>query len=230
MQWKRIVKTGKDILALCGLISIIVDGIFYFCIVQPNNQKMEDLLVIQNTQNANITELTRKQTELESEIYNLTNYEPTISIQAIQPIKIGPTYPITKLADGRVSFEYSGILYLNLTVLVATAHSSILTIIGDSLQLHSYNSSQYQIGFFCSGITANNYTHPFTAGSAEILQISMPFTIYYGFSESHILEYVTSGIASLYFTIQFYDFQTTTIKLSNTRATSFVWDNQTSTP
>lgn len=232
--WSSVKKAGVFI----ALSSLILHGVFYFYVVQPHNQRIEELEVIKTELEKNqtrltekIAELTENQSLLEQQIFEIQNYQPTINMQSIQTIEIGPTPPITVLEGGRVSFEYEGMLYLNLTVLVSTAHSGKLTIIGDSLSLLDYNMSEIQVGFSYSGITANDYpAPPFRAGDAEIISINMPFEIYYKFSESHILEYETKYIATLRFRIQFYDFQTEANRYDQWKQTPFMWNNQTSLP
>ncbi|MCJ7768349.1 hypothetical protein MUP79_08165 [Candidatus Bathyarchaeota archaeon] len=179
----------------------------------------------------NITELTENQTKLQYRILELENYEPTVRAQLIQSILIGPTPPIDVFPSGIVSFQYNGTLHLNLTVLVSTAHSGELIIAASSMHFYGYNTSELQISFSgLSGISAEDYVRPFTAGSADIIPIVIPFRTFYRFTESHILEYEHYDIGYIGFSLVFHDFQTDTIKYSETLQTSFQWNNQTSLP
>jgi hypothetical protein len=180
---------------------------------------------------ANITELTENQTMLQHRIFELENYEPTVRAQLIQSILIGPTPPIDVFPSGVVSFQYNGTLHLNLAVLVSTAHSGELIITASSMYFFGYNTSELQIGFSgLSGISAEDYVHPFTAGSADIISAVIPFRTFYRFTESHILGYEHYDIGYIGFSLVFHDFQTDTIKYSETLRTSFQWNNQTSLP
>src|SRR4030042_5805018 len=167
------------------------------------------LLSNQTLLQANITDLTQNQTMLQHRIFELENYEPTVRAQSIQTILIGPTPPIDQFPSGVVSFQFNGALHLNLTVLVSTAHSGELIIASSSMHFYGYNTSELQISFSgLSGISAEDYVHPFTAGSADIVLIDIPFTTFYRFTESHILEYEHYDIGYIGFSLLFHDFQT----------------------
>lgn len=177
---------------------------------------------------ANITELTENQTKLQQRIFELENWPPAIEVTEIQPIVIGPSQNITQLTDGRVSFEYNGTLTFTFTMLAASSHTGKLMIYGSSFQFHGYNQSQLQIHFALSGITAPDYNHLLTANRPEEITATIPFTIYYTFSESHILEYPTCHIGYIQYQLAFIDYQSSAITYAQLLQTNFLWNNQTS--
>jgi hypothetical protein len=234
--WLKKPEAWLRIIEIIVIIAAFVLGYFNYLSNQDNNSKIlklettnSQLFNNQTVLQATVTALTKNQTDLQQKIFAIENYNPTIRAESVSPILIGPpsSSQITVFPDGAVSFQFSGTLQLNLTVLVSTAHSGELII--TSLYFYGYNTSQIQVGFSISGVSAKDYIHPFTAGSAEILSVSIPFTTFYKFTESHILEYKNYDIGYVGFSIIFHDFQTDSIRYSATNRAAFQWNNSTST-
>lgn len=167
--------------------------------LQTNQTKLQgnitdlwaNLALLQNYSN----ELMKNQTDLQQKIFDIQNPTPSVTIQSVEPILIGPppSSQMTVSPTG-VSFEFNGTLFLNLTVFVSTQHAGALAIPHTSVSLNpTYNESQIWIGFSTSGISATDYFAPINV-ETQILSISISCQSFYRFTNSHILNYPSFDI------------------------------------
>jgi hypothetical protein len=190
------------------------------------------LLYNQTMAQEKIAQLTENQTNLQQMIFKIQNPTPTITVQSMQPILIGPppSSQISVSPNGVVSFEYNGTLYLNMTVFVSTEHGGMLAIPRNSWSLTStYNASEIWIGFSYSGISGEDYLQPITVQTTKLLSINISLRIFYEFTNSHILEYSYYPIGYVSFSLSFIDTWTNST-YSQTAQTPFQWNNSTSMP
>lgn len=251
MNWKSVLRIIEVILLLCTFVLSLVFGLFNYWSAQSNsaaNNELESkqasaqeeiarLLNITNLQ-GNITnniqdaikQLLDNQTMLQHKIFEIQNPTPTITIQSIQPILIGPppSSQISVSPNSVVSFEYNGTLFLNMTVFVSTEHGGKLTIPRSSWSLTpTYNSSEIWIGFLCSGISGEDYLQPITVQTTKLLSIDVSLRAFYKFTDSHILEYSSYPIGYVGFSLSFIDTWTNSTYSQNAQ-TPFQWNNGTS--
>lgn len=202
--------------------------------LQTNNTKLmneQTLLQAINTELMyNQTMAQEKIASLQQMIFEIQNPTPTITIQSIQPILIGPppSSQISVSPNGVVSFEYNGTLFLNMTVFVSTEHGGELTIPRSSwLLTPTYNMSEIWIGFSYSGISGEDYLQPITVQTTKLLSINISLRIFYKFMNSHILGYSYYPIGHVSFSLEFIDTWTNSTYLQ-TAQTPFQWNNSTS--
>jgi hypothetical protein len=179
----------------------------------------------------NLTKAQEKIAELNENLTKIQNPTPTITIESVQPILIGPppSSQITKFPNGLVSFQYNASLFLNMTILISTVHGGELTIPKGALLLYGYNMSEIWIGFSYSGISTMGYTEAFNPFTTAIFSFSVPLNMYYEFTNSHILQYSRYDLGYIGFSFDFTDLYTHSIYPQSSHA-SFQWNNSTSMP
>jgi len=187
-----------------------------------NNELMENQTLLQGK----IAQLTENQTNLQQIIFEIQNPTPTITVQSIL-IGPPPSSQISVSPNGAVSFQNNATLFLNLTVFVSTEHSGELTIPKGPLPTFGFNASEIWIGFSFSGVSTMGYFQPIHSGTTETLSISMPFTMYYEFTNSYILGYPSYGFGYIGFPLEFTDLWTNST-YSRSGEASFQWNNSTS--
>lgn len=201
-------------------------------------QNITQLLDEQNVLQATISQLLGNLTKAQEKIAQLSenqtkiqNPTPTITIELVQTIFIGPppSSQISVFPDGVISFQYNASLLLNLTVLVSTVHGANLTIPKGALPFFGYNVSNIWIGFSYSGVSAMGYIHAFNPFTTELLSISMPFHMYYEFTNSHILQETQYDLGYIGFSLSFTDLYTH-LTYSQSSQALFKWNNSTSMP